>query len=275
MNMLHQNLEWFFPNTTEEAVKLIAEQGVILHGGGTRILKTSPKSIKGLVDVGKLNLNYIHHSDKQISIGAASTYDDVIRYSTKTKKLSLLAHALSEAASTPLRNRITIGGSLKDFPIWSSLYAPLLALNTKIEIADKHDKIISLEEYLEAGIIKTKHLIKRIIVDDDPHLVGGVKRFVLIRFEYPLFTVAVALRAKKKIISEARVYITGVKGRHKHCKRAEHFLVEKELTDDVIQQAEKHFNPKFVADYKYSAEYKEHASKVFFTDLLQDLKGKL
>jgi len=273
--MLNKNLEWFFPRTIEEAVKLIAEQGIILHGGGTRILKTSPKSIKGLVDVGKLNLNFIHRSDNKISIGAASTYDDVIRYSAKTKKLPLLAQALSEAASTPLRNRITIGGSVKDFPIWSSLYAPLLALRAQVEIAGEPDKIISLEEYLESGIIKTKHLIKRIIVEDDSHLIGGVKRFALIRFEYPLFTVAVALHTKHKIISESRIFITGVKGRYNHCKRAEHFLVEKELTDDVIHEAGKHFNPKFVADYKYSAEYKEHTANVFFTDLLQDLKGKL
>ncbi|MDP1995029.1 MAG: FAD binding domain-containing protein, partial [Ignavibacteria bacterium] len=74
--MLHQNLEWFFPHKVEEAVKLIEQQGVILHGGGTRILKTSPKSIKGLVDVGKLNLNYIHHIDNHFSIGSASTYAD-------------------------------------------------------------------------------------------------------------------------------------------------------------------------------------------------------
>ncbi len=273
--MLNQNLEWFFPHTVDEAVKLIAHQGVILHGGGTRILKTSPKSIKGLVDIGKLNLNFIHHTDKHISIGAASTYDDIIRYSVKTKKLSMLAKALSEAASTPLRNRITIGGSLKDFPIWSSLYAPLLTLNAQIEIVDKHDKIISLEEYLDAGVIKTKHLIKRIILEDDPHVIGAVKRFALIRFEYPLFTVAVTLRIKQKIISEARIFITGVKGRHKHCIRAEHFLIDKELNDETIQQAEKHFSPKFVLDYKYSAEYKEHTAKIFFTDLLNELKGTL
>jgi len=238
-------------------------------------LKTSPKSIRGLVDVGKLNLNYIHHVDNHFSIGSASTYADVIRYSRKTGKLSMLAKALSEAASTPLRNRITIGGSLKDFPIWSSLYAPLLALNAQIEFIGKHDKIISLEEYLETGIIKTKHLIKRIIVEDEPHLIGGVKRFALIRFEYPLFTVAVALRAKKRIISEARIFITSVNGRHKHCKRAEHFLIDKELNDETIQQAGKHFAPKFVSDYKYSAEYKEHTAKVFFTDLLHELKGAL
>lgn len=273
--MLHQNLEWFFPHQIEEAAKLITQQGVILHGGGTRILKTSSKSIKGLVDVGKLNLNYIHHSENKISIGSASTYDDVIRFSAKTKKLSMLAQALSEAASTPLRNRITIGGSLKDFPIWSSLYAPLLVLNAQIEISGKHDNIISLEEYLETGIIKTKHLIKRIIVEDDPRTIGGVKRFVLIRFEYPLFTVAVALRAKRKIISEARIFIIGVKGRYKRGKRAEHFLIGKEFNDDTIEQTEKHFAPKFVSDYKYSAGYKEHAAKVYFTDLLQELKGTL
>jgi len=273
--MLHQNLEWFFPHKVEEAVKLIEQQGVILHGGGTRILKTSPKSIKGLVDVGNLHLNYIHHTDSKTSIGSAATYDDVIRYSTKTDRFPMLAKALSEAASTPLRNRITIGGSIKDFPIWSSLYAPLLALNAQIEIIDTHEKIISLEEYLESGVIKTKHLIKRIIIEDDSHLIGGVKRFVLIRFEYPLFTVAVALRAKHKIISEARIFMTGVKGRYKHFRRAEHFLIDKELSDDTIQQAENHFTPKFVSDYKYSAEYKEQTAKVFFTDLLHELKGTL
>ena len=42
----------------------------------------------------------------------------------------------------------------------------------------------------------------------------------------------------------------------------------KELTDDIIQQAAKHFTPKFVSDYKYSAEYKEQTTKVFFTDFL-------
>lgn len=273
--MLHQNLEWFFPHKVEEAVKLIEQQGVIYHGGGTRILKTSPKSIRGLVDVGKLNLNYIHHSENHFSIGSASTYADVICYSLKTNKLLILAKALSEAASTPLRNRITIGGSLKDFPIWSSLYAPLLALNAQIEISGKHDEIISLEEYLDSGMIKTKHLIKRIMVDDNPKMLGGVKRFSLIRFEYPLFTIAVVLQAKQKIVSGARIFITGVKGRHKHCKRAEHFLIDKELNDETIQQAEKHFAPKFVSDYKYSAEYKEHTAKVFFTDLLHQLKGTL
>lgn len=273
--MLNQNLEWFFPHSIDDAVKLTTHQGIILHGGGTRILKTSPKSIKGLVDVGKLNLDFIHHIDKQISIGSASTYDDVIRYSAKTKKLSMLAKALSEAASTPLRNRITIGGSLKDFPIWSSLYAPLLALNAQIEIVDKHDKIIPLEEYLDAGIIKTKHLIKRIILEDDPHVIGLVKRFALIRFEYPLFTLAVSLKTKMKFISEARIYITGGKGRYKNCKRAAQSLINKELTDETITNAENHFSPKFISDYKYSSAYKEQTAKMFFSDILNELKGVL
>jgi len=273
--MLHQNLEWYYPHTIEDAVKLISQQGVILHGGGTRILKTSSKSIKGLVHVGSLPLNFIHHTDGKTSIGSGSTYDDILRYAHKTNRLSLLAKALSEAASTPLRNRITIGGSLKDFPIWSSLYAPLLVLNAHLEIAGKKDEIISVRDYLEKGIIKSKHLITRVIVDDAPHVAGNVKRFSLIRFEYPVFTVAAALHGKKNVISEASVYITGVKGRFKHCKRAEKFLEGKSLTDEVIAEAGKYFSAKFVSDYRYSAEYKEHTANVFFTDLLIELKGGL
>ena len=58
--MLPNEIQWYYPVNIREALKLINQQGVILHAGGTRILKTQTKSIKGLVDVGGLGLNYIH-----------------------------------------------------------------------------------------------------------------------------------------------------------------------------------------------------------------------
>ena len=57
----------------------------------------------------------------------------------------MLAASLSQAASTPLRNRITLGGSLKDFPLWSNLYAPLIAIDAKVEIKGNKSGIYSVE----------------------------------------------------------------------------------------------------------------------------------
>jgi len=272
--MLPNEIEWYFPSKINEALKLIKRQGVILHAGGTRILKTQTKSVKGLVDIGGLELNYINEKGKSFHIGSAVIFGEIVKYSRETGNLKMLGTALSNAASTPLRNRITIGGSLKDFPLWSNLYAPLIALDAKINIINSKNTIIPIEDYVSKGIIKSKHIIKEIVVPSDKNLIWGVKRFTLIRFEYPLFNIAFSLKMKDEIIEDARLVITGVQGRYKRFKRAENILAGQKLNEELIGNCEKLITPKFIADYKYSAEYKENVAKVYFKDLLTEIAGR-
>ncbi len=272
--MLPNEVAWYFPENITEALKLISTNGVILHAGGTRILKTQAKSIKGLVDIGGLKLNYIQSKGKEFHIGSAVTFGEVVKYSRMTGKLNMLAASLSAAASTPLRNRITIGGSLKDFPLWSSLYAPLIASGAKIIVAGKKDSIVPVEDYVAVGIIKTRHLVKEIIIPSDENIIWGVKRFSLLRFEYPLFNIAVSFKMNKGTVEDARLVITGVQGRFKRFKRAESIFKGKSLTDELVEKAEKFITPKFIPDYKYSAGYKEKAAKVYFNDLLTEITGR-
>ena len=272
--MLSNEIQWYFPSNIKEALKLIKQPGVILHAGGTRILKTQTKSVKGLVDISGLDLNYIHEKGKSFHIGSAVTFGEVVKYSRETDKLKMLGTALSNAASTPLRNRITIGGSLKDFPLWSNLFAPLIALDAKVNIAGSRQNIIPIEDYVASGTIKTKHIIKEIIVPSDKNLIWGVKRFTLIRFEYPLFNIAVSFKTKKEIIENARLVITGVQGRYKRFKRAENILTGQKLDEESIEKSEKFITPKFIADYKYSAGYKENIAKIYFKDLLMEIAGR-
>ena len=272
--MLPNEIQWYFPSNIKEALKLIKQPGVILHAGGTRILKTQTKSVKGLVDIGGLDLNYIHEKGKSFHIGSAVSFGEIVKFSRETDNLKMLGTALSSAASTPLRNRITIGGSLKDFPLWSNLYAPLIALNAKINIADNKKITIPIEDYVAKGIIKTKHIIKEIIVPSDKDLKCGVKRFTLIRFEYPLFNIAVSFKIKNEIIDDARLVITGVQGRYKRFKRAENILTGLKLNEESIEKSGKFITPKFIADYKYSAGYKEKVAKIYFKDLLTEIAGR-
>lgn len=272
--MLPKDLKWYFPDSIEEAEKLLKQPGVFLHAGGTRILKTQPKTIEGLIDISGLGLNYIHLQNGIFSIGAATTFAEVIQFARRHNKLHILEKSLSAAAATPLRNRITIGGSLKDFPLWSSLYAPLIALDAKIEISVNSNLfIMSVEEYTASEIHKGKHLITRILIEDKHNIKADVKRFSLLRFEYPLFNIAVVFEMDKITVREARFVITGVKSRFKRFKAAENIFIEKELHPELIEKAVKHFTPKFVSDYKYSDVYKESVSKVYFTDLLEGICG--
>ena len=77
--MLSENIKWYFPSSISQAEKLIQKPGIILHAGGTRILKTQSKSILGLVDVGNLKLNYIKPKSNSFHIGAAVTFNEVIK----------------------------------------------------------------------------------------------------------------------------------------------------------------------------------------------------
>lgn len=271
--MFNENLKWYFPASIQKAVRLIEQPGVILHGGGTRILKTQSHSIIGLVDIGNLKLDYIKRKNNSFHIGSAVTFGEVVNFSKENNCLSMLGKALSEAASTPLRNRITIGGSIKDFPLWSNLFAPLIALDAKVEINNGSSKIIPIEDYITGGIIKTKHLVKEIIIPEDKNIVWYVKRFTLLKFEYPIFNIAIKFKINGSVVHNARLVITGVKNRYKRFIRAEKIFEGNTLSEKLIKQAAKFIEPKFVSDYKYSAAYKEKAAKIIFEDLLMEMAG--
>jgi len=84
--MMSHDLQWYYPEKISEALKLIKKEGVILHAGGTRILKTEARNLKGLVDISRLPLNYIRKEGKDIIIGAGCTITDVINYCKKTNR---------------------------------------------------------------------------------------------------------------------------------------------------------------------------------------------
>ncbi|MGA7161582.1 MAG: FAD binding domain-containing protein [Bacteroidota bacterium] len=271
--MLSNTIQWYFPSSIKEATKLIQKNGVILHGGGTKILEPQPQgNIKGLVDTGGLGLNYIKAVGKTIHIGSGATFADVAQFCRGKKMLMMLGNSLGSAASTPLRNRITIGGSLKDFPMWSNLYAPLLALDAIIEIVGERAGVFSLEHYASSPLIKSKHLIKEIRVTEKKHLRCGAKAFHVVRFEYPIFHIAAAVAMRRDIVEDARFFITGVKKKFVRLESAENVLLGKSITDDTIVTAAKEIYLTFAPDYKFSSEYKERVARIYFKDLLREIQ---
>ncbi|MGA9407759.1 MAG: FAD binding domain-containing protein, partial [Bacteroidota bacterium] len=184
----------------------------------------------------------------------------------------MLGNSLVSAASTPLRNRITIGGSLKDFPMWSSLYAPLLALNATIEIVGERTGVFSLEQYAGSTLTKSKHLIKEVRVTEKKHLHCGAKAFHVVRFEYPIFNIAAALIMRGNVVWNARFFITGVKKKFLRLGSAENAIRGKSLTDETIDKAASQISLTFAPDYKFSSGYKEKVARVYFKDLLCEIQ---
>jgi len=67
--------------------------------------------------------------------------------------------SLQNSADTPLRNRITIGGSIAFAPPWSDIIGALIVLDTKIILYRKNEGVSQLKNNLKNNKLKQDSLI--------------------------------------------------------------------------------------------------------------------
>ncbi len=186
-------LKWFFPSTEKDCIKML-DEGYRPHGGGTYLIKTSLK-IKGLFSLPDDGVFKTCTDDSEnIIIGSAVTYADAANYLSELRPDNLLSKALSNAASTPLRNRITLGGSIAAAPKWSDITGPLTACGAKLRLSgDKN--IIDYTDYASNRKIGKRPLISSIIIPKNS-VKGGYFRCTLTSFDYPVFSISLSAASK-------------------------------------------------------------------------------
>ena len=191
------DLKWYFPTSGPECLDLFND-GIQPHGGGTFLIKTALNT-EGLFDTSRVtDFKTTEFSNNEIKIGSALSYSDVSTFLEGILPDNFISAALSSAASTPLRNRITLGGSLASAPKWSDLAGPLAAADAVILFEGRSEGTAYIE-YLSDRTIRKKNLVSSVIVPEK-NLSGRYYRFTLTGFDYPFFTVSVSIRAGNKTV---------------------------------------------------------------------------
>jgi len=239
-----QEIRWFYPDTASEAVSLLREDGRVAHGGGTGLKRRGLKGYTGIVDLGRLPLDFLRQEGGLVRIGSMSTFAGIAR---GLRGDSVLVKSLSRAASTPLRNRITAGGSVALFPPWSDIMGPLIALDARVVcmVTDDDDCSNSpREERMEVtryisgpAAVRRKSLIVSIEYSDDGWR-SFYHREAETYFDYPAFTVTVLMKSEKDRITDARIVIAGCTGRFVRLDEA-----EASLRGEDIHEALREFSP--------------------------------
>jgi len=259
-------VQWFFPSELDEVPDILAREGVIPHGGGTGILWSGLTRVRGLMDVSGLDLKYIRRRDGSIALGAALSYSETVRAVADTHHP--LAHSLHSAAAQPLRNRITLGGSISMFPYWSDLMGPLLALEAKLSLAGANGETRGLEEYLQDRNLRTNTLITSVLLPDVPWQ-GAYYRHTRTPTDRPAFSITVALRLESGKIETIRVVVVGCTGRYRRLTEIEAALtgtdVPSKMPEDLSQrigETVKRLGIDFPARMGFGAEYLNACAEV-------------
>ena len=250
-----ESLRWYYPESIDEALDLLSQKGTIIHGGGTFILKGAINSANTVIDLQKIPLKFFTITENSLEIGSLNTYSDIIENLSDLYPDHILVQSLTGAASTPLRNRITLGGSICAFPIWSDIIGPLIALDSDIELATKTgEKILDIVEYIKTPELRRNTIILGIKIHDNSwnSLYFSAKRT---HFDLSAFNITVLWKNDDDIINDIRIVVVGNTTRYVRLSEIEdkirgHSLDNVDI-DDAISDIDMKFSDKNLGSGEY------------------------
>jgi len=286
-----KEIEWYFPQRLDELPALLMKRGVIPHGGGTGILMTRMRSTAGLIDLGSLPLHFFRRKNGRVEIGATLTFAELAKQFTPDH---IVSRALRRSASTPLRNRITVGGSIAFFPSWSDLMGPLIALDTEVTlIGGEHDShngdqksnpvrvrkgrwggvpslTVPLVQYLRESNMRKQTLITSISFTEE-QWDSYYYRHTYTHFDYPAFTLTVLLNKGAGRIHDLRCVVVGCRGKYERLTQVEEALRGSQLKDVSSLELPRLL---FTGKKRTSPEYLAHCARVELGRGIDQLLGE-
>jgi CO/xanthine dehydrogenase FAD-binding subunit len=171
-----KEFEYLKPESFDQLQNLITRYenaGIKFFAGGTDLIvqlkRNANFNFKYLIDLEKLNLNYIEYSKNYLKIGALTTLSNIENNTFLKENFPIFTSTTSKMASVQIRNKATIGGNLCNAAPSADLAPPLLVLDAKLKILSREkEKVVSIEEFfLGPGrtILSSSDILKEIILN--------------------------------------------------------------------------------------------------------------
>ena len=271
----------FTPNSIQEAIDILKKSDgkAVIVGGGLDITVFPNPIIEQFIFLNKLGLTYIREDDENIKIGATSTITDIAKAPVMQNYLkSKVKIALTEIASEPLRNQITMGGSIARHHFYSDIIPALYASRAKIMISDGElveeffvDDFYhnDLKALMETHIVVGVHLNKY-----GDSFQFGTKRFVRNATDIALLNMAMLVQIEEDIIKDVSISVGSRPGPAYRFEKGEAFLRGKKLTKALAEDFESFTksNVDVAKDMRLSKEYRQHIAGIYAKEILLDFK---
>ena len=252
MSVYFEIEEYHRPQDLAQAIDILSRFGnsARVIAGGTDILprRSGVKkldNINHLVDISKLDLDYLKKDSGHIRIGAATTINTI---GVSTLFSSGPYEALSEAASAhstaTIRNRATVGGNLCNASACADFALPMLVFDAVLVAAGpKGKRHIPIESFFKGANYTALHkeevlLEIRIPLCSDKTGTSFLKlRRHQTAIDMAVVNVATLVTFKKRRCQSAAIALGSVAPISFRAKKAESVLTGAALNEQVIQKA--------------------------------------
>jgi CO/xanthine dehydrogenase FAD-binding subunit len=144
--------EYVAPETLDAALEALERsEGAAIIAGGTDLLTRRRAGLIQpdlLIDLKSLGLSYIKPVENHISIGAYTTFSQMIASRLLAEHFPALVDACREIAAIPIRNRATLGGNLANGSPAADAAPPLLVYDAEAVLVKRgSQRVVPLEGF--------------------------------------------------------------------------------------------------------------------------------
>jgi len=287
-------IECFFPKTMGEALSLLKRYNgkARVFTGGTDLLpkmkrrEVVPRYLIGLNGIP--DLTFIkYEKEKGLRIGTATTLNEILESSIVHRRYPILLEAVSQMASTQVRNVGTIGGNLCNAVPSADTAPPLIVLGAQLKIVGpnpRKERRVLVEDFFKGPdrtVLDSNELVSEIQIPPPSSKAYGTYIKHTLRREMDLAIVGVAvwfvLDSKKNICKDVKIALGAVAPIPMRAKKAEAILRGKPLDEDLIESAATMASEesKPIDDIRGSAEYRREMVKVLTKRAIQQSLEKI
>jgi carbon-monoxide dehydrogenase medium subunit len=274
----------------EEVLNILSDQNnsaKVISGGTDLVLeieKGAHGSISTLLDISRVPGldNIIIDADGIIHIGATVTHNQAVKSEILHQYAPLLVEACFGVGSPQIRNRGTIVGNIVTASPANDTISPLMALDAELLLKSKtSERIVMLSDFY-TGVRKTILRSDEIVVEIRFNGLNSSTRSVYKKYALrkaqaiSLVNASVIISIDKDKITKARITLGAVAPTIIHANKAENFLIGKNLSKEVIDQASKLVSEDVspINDIRSSADYRTKISSILVKRGLYDLMDK-
>lgn len=270
--MYPSRFEYHRADSVGHAVELLHEYpGAELIAGGHSLLPTMKSGLASpdhLVDIGHIDaMRGIDLADGTVSIGALTTYADVVASNLVEEHATVVARAAREIGDVQVRNRGTIGGNLSHADPASDLPAAVLTADATL-IAHGPDgaRHIPVDDFFEgmyATALDEHEVLTRVDLPSRPGGVGVYAKRANPSSGYAIVGVAVSLAVEDGVVDAPRVAANGVVEHAVRLDAVEDALDGERLDDETITAAAGRASADVqgrirMDDFRASSTFREH-----------------
>jgi len=235
----------------EDVIKALSKQGErarIIAGGTDLILELERgirKGIDTIIDVTRIpQLDQIVMDENNvIHLGPLVTHNHCVESKLIRELAYPLARAAWEVGAPQIRNRGTVAGNIITASPANDTITPLMALGASVTLQSMDGtRTIPLRDFY-TGVRKTRMRPDEMLVDISFSAMKSSQRGMFIKLALrraqaiSVINVTVLLGYESDSIQTASITLGAVAPTIIHASEAEVYLVGKQLTDDVIEQA--------------------------------------